>query len=337
MSRLDGMRAGRRALLGAAAAAVLVLAAGCGADDGGGAGGGGGAAANYPNKEITLIVQAKPGGTSDLVARTVAKDVEKRLGQKIVVENKPGASGSLAMNYVASQKPDGYTIGYLPVEMAMLQYLGYDNVKPERFSLIAQANSVPAAITVNADSPYKTLQEFLAAAKSKQFSVGNAGPGSIWHAASAALAESAGVTFRPVPFDGGAPAVVALLGGKIDAASVGVPEVLSGVKSGKLRALAVLADERNQQLPNVPTAKEAGTDTVITAWGGFGAPKGTPQPVVDKLAAAFKTAISSPAFKQAMESQGVQALYRDPQAFTTFAGEQSKQFSQIVPKLGVKQ
>jgi tripartite-type tricarboxylate transporter receptor subunit TctC len=337
MSTLDGMRAGRRALRGAAAAAVLVLVAGCGAEEKAGGGGASGAAAKYPTKEITLIVQAKPGGTSDLVARTVAKDVEKTLGQKIVVQNKPGASGSLAMNYVASQKPDGYTIGYLPVEMAMLQYLGYENVKPERFALIAQANSVPAAITVNADSPYKTLQEFLAAAKSKQFSVGNSGPGSIWHAASGAVAETAGVTFRPVPFDGGAPAVVALLGGKIDAASVGIPEILSGVKSGKLRALAVLADERNKQLPDVPTAKEAGTDTVITAWGGFGAPQGTPQPVVDKLAAAFKTAISSPAFKQAMESQGVQALYRDPEAFTTFADEQSQQFSQIVPKLGVKQ
>ncbi|MEA2247987.1 MAG: putative tricarboxylic transport rane protein [Solirubrobacteraceae bacterium] len=316
---------------------MAAVAAGCGADEKSGGGGGGGAAANFPNKELHLIVQAKPGGTSDLVARTVAKDVEKQLGQKIVVENKPGASGSIAMNFVASQRPDGYTIGYLPVEMTMLQYLGYENVKPERYSLIAQANSVPSVLTVNADSPHKTLDDFIQAAKKKQFSVGNSGPGSIWHAATGAVEQAAGVKLRPVPFDGGAPAVVALLGNKIDATTVGVPEILSGVKSGKLRALAVLADERNVQLPDVPTAKEAGLDTVITAWGGFGAPKGTPQPVVDKLATAFKAAISKPSFQQAMKNQGVQALYRDPEAFTTYANEQSQQFSQIVPKLGVKQ
>lgn len=327
---------GRRLSLAAMVAGLATVAASCGADEKAGDGGGG-AAANFPNKEIRLIVQAKPGGTSDLVARTVAKDVAKSLGQKIVVENMPGASGSLAMNFVASQKPDGYTIGYLPVEVAMLQYLGYENVKPERFSLIAQANSVAAAITVNADSPSKTLQEFLDAAKSEDFAVGNAGPGSIWHAASGAVEQAAGVKFRPVPFDGGAPAIVALLGEKIDAVTVGIPEILSGVKSGKLRALAVLAEERNPQLPDVPTAKEAGLDVVITGWGGFGAPKGTPRPVVDKLSGAFKDAISSASFKQAMESQGVQAIYRDPQAFTAFVNEQSQLFSEIVPRLGVKQ
>jgi tripartite-type tricarboxylate transporter receptor subunit TctC len=330
-------RPGRRLLaLALALTGLASVAAGCGADDEAG-GGGGAASAGYPEKEITLIVQAKPGGTSDLVARTVAKQVEKTLGQKIVVENKPGASGSLAMNYVASQKPDGYTLGYLPVELAMLQYLGYESVKPDRFSLIAQANSVPAAITVNADSPYKTLQQFLDAAKSKQFTVGNAGPGSIWHAATGAVEQAAGVEFRPVPFDGGAPAVVALLGGKIDAATVGVSEVLSGVKSGKLRALAVLADERSPQFPDVPTAAEAGLDAVITAWGGFGAPKGTPQEVVDKLSAAFEEAISSESFKQAMESQGVEALFRGPEDFTAFVNQESQQFAEIVPALGVKQ
>jgi tripartite-type tricarboxylate transporter receptor subunit TctC len=333
-----GWNTGRRKWLHAiTVAVVLVLAAGCGTDNETTAGGGGDAAADYPTKEIKLIVQARPGGTSDLVARTVATDLEKELGQQIVVENMPGASGSLAMNFVASQQPDGYTIGYLPVELAMLEYLGFENVKPDRFALIAQANSVPATVTVNASSPHQTLQDFLTAAKSTQFSVGNSGPGSIWHAASAALEQAAGVKFTPVPFDGGAPAIVALLGNKIDAATVGIPEILSGYNSGELRALAVLADERNPQLPDVPTAKEAGVDVTITAWGGFGAPEGTPEPVVDKLAAGFEKVVTSQAFKDAMAKQGVEALYRDPAEFTAFVEEQSEQFAKIVPTLGVKQ
>jgi tripartite-type tricarboxylate transporter receptor subunit TctC len=338
MSRWYGMRAGRRALFGAAAAMVLAAAGGCGAE-GGGAGGDGAGSASFPKKEITLIVQAKPGGTSDLVARTIARDVEKRLGQKIVVQNKPGASGSIAMNFVAGQRPDGYTIGYLPVEVAMLQYLGYQNVKPDRFALISGAISVPAVLTVPADSPYKTLQDFLTAAKQRpgELSVGNSGPGSIWHAATGAIEQTGGVKLRPVPFDGGAPAVVALLGDKIDAVSVGASEVLSGVTSGKLRALAVLGDERSPELPDVPTAKEAGLDAVVTGWGGFGAPKGTPQPVVDKLAGAIQAAVNSASFKQAMSKQAIDVNYRDPQAFTAFATQQSRQFAQIVPKLGVKQ
>lgn len=336
MMRGTSRGARRLAALAVTVLGLAAVASGCGANDEPAADGGG-AAAGFPDKEITLIVQAAPGGTSDLVARTVAKGAEEDLGQKIVVENRPGASGSLAMNFVAGQEPDGYTIGYLPVEVAMLQYLGYENVEPDRFAMIAQANSVPAAITVNADSPYKTLQEFLDAAGSKQFSVGNSGPGSIWHAATGAVEQAAGVEFRPVPFDGGAPAVAALLGDKIDAATVGVSEVLSGVESGKLRALAVLADERNARLPDVPTAKEAGLDAVITAWGGFGAPKGTPQAVVDRLSGAFEAAISSASFAETMEKQGVEALYRDPAEFTAYVDEQVQQFAEIVPNLGVKQ
>lgn len=311
-------------------AAVMSTAVGCGGADPEGS-------QDYPREDIQLIVQAKAGGTSDLVARTVATALEPKLGQKIVVENRPGASGSIAMSYVAGQRPDGYTIGYLPVEVSMLQHLGYE-VKPDQFAMIAGAISLPAVLTVPADSPYQTLEDFLAAAKARpgELTVGNAGPGSIWHAATGAVEQAGGVRLRPVPFDGGAPAVTALLGKKIDAVSVGASEVLSGVKAGDLRALAVLADKRNPQLPEVPTAKEAGLDAVMSAWGGFGAPAGTPQPVVDRLTAEIKTVVTSVEFTDAMAKQGVETVYRDPQAFTAFAAEQSEVFGQIVPRLGVQ-
>lgn len=317
-----------RMLVGAVLGAVMATAAGCG--------GPGSGSADYPGKDLTLIVQARAGGTSDLVARTIATAIEPKLGQKVVVENRPGASGSIAMSYVAGQRPDGYTIAYLPVEVTMLQHLGYD-VKPDQFAMIAGAVSLPAVLTVPADSPYRTLDDFLTAAKARpgELTVGNAGPGSIWHAATGAIEQAGGVKLRPVPFDGGAPAVTALLGKKINAVSVGASEVLSGVKAGDLRALAVLAEKRNPQLPEVPTAQEAGLDAAMSAWGGFGAPAGTPQPVVDRLAAEIKTVVTSAEFTDAMAKQGIETVYRDPQAFTAFAAEQSALFGQIVPGLGV--
>ena len=317
-------------LVGVVLAAVVTTGAGCG-------GSGTEGSEDFPSKDIQLIVQARAGGTSDLVARTIATGIESKLGQKIVVENRPGASGSIAMSYVAGQRPDGYTIAYLPVEVSMLQHLGY-TVKPDQFAMVAGAISLPAVLTVPADSPYQTLEDFLAAAKARpgELTVGNSGPGSIWHAATGAVEQAGGVKLRPVPFDGGAPAVTALLGKKIDAVSVGASEVLSGVKAGDLRALAVLAEERNPQLPEVPTAKEAGLDAVMSAWGGFGAPAGTPQPVVDRLAAEIKTVVTSPEFADAMAKQGIETVYRDPQAFSAFAAEQSEVFAQIVPELGVQ-
>jgi len=156
--------------------------------------GSGGGTEDYPSEDIRLIVQAEAGGTSDLTARTAAGIAEKKLGTNIVVENRPGAAGSIAMKQVASAQPDGYTLGYLPVEVSMLQYLGYD-VKPSDYAMIAQGVQVPATLTVRADSPYETMEDFVRAAKEQpnQMSVGNSGPGSIWHAATGAVEQEAGV------------------------------------------------------------------------------------------------------------------------------------------------
>lgn len=329
----------RRRLLhsGAGLAAFALFGAGCGSEgSGGGAAGGGGS--NFPTKNVDLIIQAAPGGTSDLVARTAAKQAESDLGRQIVAENRPGASGSIAMQAVAGSEPDGYTIGYTPVEVALLQFLGFE-VKPESFAFISQLNSVPAAIAVKADSPYKTLDDFLEAAKEKpgELSVGNSGPGSIWHVATAALGQEAGVKLKAVPFDGGAPAATALAGGKIDATSVGVSEVYPSIKGGKLRALAVLADERGDALPDVPTAKEAGHDLTITAWGGVAAPADTPGPVIDRLAKAFQAAVRSDMFTKTLSNALIDPVYRGPDEFTSFVMSEQKKFEGLASALGRSQ
>jgi tripartite-type tricarboxylate transporter receptor subunit TctC len=319
---------------------IVLLTAACGGSGASGSdeGNSGGGSGDYPNKDIRLIVQAAAGGTSDLVARTAAGIAEKELGTNIVVENRPGAAGSIAMKFVASQPPDGYTIGYLPVEVAMLEYLGYD-VSPKDFALISQLNSGSTTLTVRANSPYESFEDFIAAAKERpgKLTVGNSGPGSIYHVATGAIEQETGVDLTPVPFDGGAPAAAALIAGDVDATTVSVGEVLPGVKAGDLRVLAVLSEERSPILEDVPTAKDLGYDISVDIWGGVGAPADAPPEVVDTLSKAFRTAVESEKFAKTLENTGNQPTYKGPKEFTEYVNQQSEQFSRIIPELEITQ
>ncbi|NDL61066.1 tripartite tricarboxylate transporter substrate binding protein [Phytoactinopolyspora mesophila] len=306
-------------------AAGLVLAA-CGDDGNGGADD-----PDFPTSEIRLIVQAAAGGGSDLSARALANELEEELGQSVVVENRPGASGSTAMQFVADQNPDGYTIGFLPVEVAMLDHLGFD-VQPENYDLLGQIMNGPGSIAVPGDSPYETLDELLAAAGENpgQISVGNSGPGSIWEAATFGLGDAAGVEFNPVPFDGGADAVAAAMGGQIDAVVAGVAESSQPHAEGTLRVLAVLHDEEIDSLPDVPTAQELGHDVVFGGWGGIGAPDGLPDSVRDTLAAAIETGASADGFVETIESFGAIPTYRSPEEFTSFVDDEYERFAGLI-------
>ncbi len=164
-------------------------------------------AADYPSKDVTLIVPYQAGGASDLAARTLANQMEQHLGTNIIVENRTGGAGSVGLQHLAEAHADGYTIGYLPVETVMLGFQGYD-IDPANYDLIGQMVSVPATIAVPADSPYQTLDDLLKAAEEAPgtITVSNSGAGSIWEATTTALGEATGTEFKPVPFDGGAPA-----------------------------------------------------------------------------------------------------------------------------------
>ncbi|WP_369017537.1 tripartite tricarboxylate transporter substrate binding protein [Thermatribacter velox] len=292
------------------------------------------ASADFPEKEILLIIQAAPGGVSDAVGRAMAAAAQEFLGVPITATNITGASGAIAMGKLKESKPDGYTIGYVPVELSMVKALGYADISPDDFDLIMRTNIVPAALTVRSDAPYKTFEEFVAYAKEHpgEILVGTSGTGSIWHIAGLALEEALGVKFTFVPFDGAAPSVAALLGGHIHAVTCSPSEVLSGVQSGDLRMLAVLGDSRTELFPDVPTAKELGYDINVMAWGGFALPKGTPKEVYDKIADAFYKAFNSETFTRVMKERGIQLAYLDGPSFAEFAKQQYEMYMELIPR-----
>lgn len=276
-------------------------------------------AADYPNRTIELIVPAAPGGGTDILTRAFGTFAQKYLNHgSFAVINKPGASGGIGMAEVRNAKPDGYKIGMLIAELSILPALKRLNFTSDDFAPIAQLNYDPAAITVRGDSKWKTIEDFIADAKTApgKIAMGDSGNGSIWHLASAAFGEKIGTTFTQVNFPGAAPAVVALLGGHVDAVAVSPGEVSQHVSSGTLRTLVVMNDKRLPDLfANVPTLKENGIDLSTGAWRGLGAPKGTPQPIIDVLAELARKVSDDQAFKDTLAKASLGPAYLDTAAF----------------------
>lgn len=311
------------------AAALSTLAIGVGSAQ---------AASDFPNKPVTIVVPYNPGGASDVTSRVIAQGMEKKLGVPVVVTNKAGGSGGVGLEYVRSSKKDGYTIAYMPVESTMIKALGFTDIQPSDFTYLGRVMTLPAAITVKSDSPWKTIEELLdyASKNPGKISVGNSGTGSIWHVASASLADKAKVKFNNVPFDGAAPAIAALLGGHIKAVAVSASEVLPSSKAGTLRVLALMSNERSPMLPDVPTLKERNIDVDVMGWGGFGVPAGTPPEVVAVLESAIKSSFETKAFKDFTTERSMEYSYLDSKATNAYAQSQYEYFSKLIPSLGIK-
>ena len=297
-------------------------------------------AADYPNKPIELVVPFGAGGGTDVLARVVAEAAKKQSSQPITVLNKPGATGGIGLSEVAAAKPDGYKIAMVTVEMAIIPHLGISKFSPENdFTPLVRLNADPVVLTVSADSPWKTIEDLVDAAKKSKdpLKFGNAGTGGVSHLAAAALQQKIGTTFTHVPFQGNAPAVVALLGGHIDAVNASPSEVFAFVQSGKLRALAVLADQRiGGALAQVPTLKERKIDLAMGTWRGLAAPKGIPPDVLAKLnAIAIKTA-NEPAVKEAMDKQNLGYSVADGETFRKQIAADSGLYKQLIDQMGLK-
>ncbi|MBA2674946.1 tripartite tricarboxylate transporter substrate binding protein [Ramlibacter sp.] len=316
----------RRNILGALAAAGLAPAAWAQT------------ASGYPNHPIELVVPYGAGGGTDVLARAYAEATRKHLPQTITVLNKPGASGAIGWNEVINSKPDGYKLAILTVELTTIPHMGLAKFTHEDFVPIARLNADPAAITVKADAPWNTVEEFLAASRkaSGEIRMGNSGNGSIWHLAAAALEEKANVKFNHVPFNGAAPAVLALLGGHIEAVAVSPAEVTVHVQGGKLKTLAVMADQRVKGFEKVPTLKERGIDLSIGTWRGLGAPKGTPPDIIALLKDVTAKAMNEPVLRETMEKQNMGISYADDVQFRATMARDNVYFKQLMTKLNIK-
>ena len=297
-------------------------------------------ASEYPSKIIELIVPVAAGGGTDMVGRAFAEAAKKYLPQQpMIVLNKPGASGAVGTAELINAKPDGYKIGIIICELTIIPNLGVTKYTASDLRPIAQLNADPSAVSVRADAPWQTIEEFLADVRKRKdpVAIANAGVGSIWHMAAAAFAEKANLNVNHIPYLGAAPAVVGLLGGHVDALTVSPGEVAQHVAAGKIRTLAVMADKRiGGMFESVPTLKERGIDVSVGVWRGLAVPKTTPSDIVSILSDVARKAANDAGFKDVLAKANLGWAYADAPAFQALIDRDRAFYAQLVPRLDLK-
>ena len=299
-------------------------------------------AQQYPSKPIVLVVPFAPGGTSELISRLVAQKLTERLGQQVVVENRPGAAGNIAMEQVARAAPDGYTlilghIGTLAVNPAMFPKLPYDAIKD--FAPVSLIAAVPNIVTVNPAVPAKTLKEFLDLARAKPGSInyGSAGNGSAGHLAMEYLKRIAKADMVHVPYKGTGPMLTDLLAGQTQATFTGSSPLIPHIKSGKLRALAVGSAVRIPSLPEVPTVAESGfTGFETSQWYGIIAPAKTPPAIIQKLSVEIAQVMKQPDVIARLSGDGTVMIGSTPNEFAAYISKEMKRWGEVVHDANIK-
>jgi tripartite-type tricarboxylate transporter receptor subunit TctC len=298
-------------------------------------------AQEYPSKPITMIVPFPPGGVADIVGRPLAAQMEKSLKQPIVVTNRTGAGGAVGMAAVAKSAPDGYTIlmglssiSIFPVSDRIMGRTPAYEMKD--FAPIALVTADPTVLVVSGDSPWKTLQEFVASAKAYpgKINYSSSGVYGTLHVAMEIFAHAAGIQLFHVPYQGGGPAVTALLGGQVHALASGPAAAIGQIRAGKMRALASWSTERLALLPEIPTFKELGYNAEFYIWSGVFAPAAVPAPVLDRLRIAVRDAATSAEFKAAMEKLSTPVTYLDAPAFRTYWERDAARLKVALEKIG---
>ena len=296
----------------------------------------------YPSRPITLLVPAAAGGGNDTVARTVAEKMSRLLGQQIVIENRPGAGGSLAARQVARAEPDGYTIGIgnpatLAIAPAMLPNVGYDPVKD--FVPVGMIAASPHIILINNFIPAKTLGEFIALAKAEpgKYTFASGGAGSPAHLGPELLASMAGIKLTHVPYKGTGPAIADLLGGHVSMTYSSLPPALGLVREGKVRPLAIASVKRSALLPDVPTASETLPGYESTQRYGIIAPAHTPREVVMRLNTALNEALTSDDVKSRIAADGADTAPSSPEEYAADIAAAGAKWGGVIKQLGLKE
>ena len=289
-------------------------------------------AADFPEKEVSIIIPWAPGGATDLVFRAVAAATAKHLGQAVVVVNRAGGGGAVGYTEGAQAKPDGYTLTAAVTPLTILPHQVKTAFTYKSFDAIINVVSDPSMFLVRAEAPWKTMKEFLdqAGKNPGMISVGNSGAGGGVHLVALAFEKAAGVKFNHIPFSGGGPSVTALLGGHINAVSVSPPEGISQIQAGKLRIVALFAEKRLDMFPAVPTVKEQGVNFEMGMWRGLAAPKGTPPAVIRKLHDAFKKGMDDPGFMKNAKDMAVNIEYLSQSDFGKRMAEDHEFYGKLV-------
>lgn len=299
-------------------------------------------AQDYPNRPIRLVVAFTAGGTTDFVARLLSERLRSLIGQPVIVDNRPGASGAIAAEHVAKSEPDGYTlffttVGAVAINPALHSNLPYDPVKD--FAPVGMAVFNSTMLVVNAAMKINSARELAALAKERPgaVTIGVTGLGAISHLGLELFQAAAGVKFQAVPYRGASQAVTDLMGGQLDGLFGDVPTVMAQVKAGKLKALAATSQERSAIFPDVPTFLEQGfPDTVANQWAGTLAPAGTAPAIIAKLSGAFHAALTDADVRRRLAQAGVTASPSMPEAFALYINQEIARWGKLIREKGIK-
>ena len=293
------------------------------------------AAAAWPDRPVRLVIPVAPGGSLDILGRTFARAATPALGQPMVAENHAGAGSNLAFELVARARPDGHTLlvgsDPLTINPALYRRVGFDPVRD--FAPIVELVRAPQVLVVNPAHPATDLASFLRLAKQAEgaMTMGSQGNGSIGHLAGAVLTQRTGATFTHVPYRGGGPAVIDVVGGHLDALLVTLPAAIEHIRGGRLKALAVTSAARNAALPAVPTVAEQGfPDYEVVTWQGILAPAGTPPAVVARLNAVLLDALRRPDLAEGLVIQGFETRGGTPEDFAALVRSEAARWPGIV-------
>lgn len=291
----------------------------------------------FPSREVTLIVPWPAGGGSDISMRLLAEQAQKSLGVPVIVVNKPGAAGAIGHREIANAKPDGYTIGMYGAGVVAQQFMIPNPVKIEEFQPVVFFGAEPGALSVRADTPWKTLKEFVEAARAKPNSIKNANdpPGGASHLTALVMEKRLGITLNKVPYQGFAPSVGALLAGEVQASTVPVPDIIQGHKAGQARLLGVTAEKRHYLAPDVPTFKEQGFDVIYGSWRLIAAPRGVPADRLKVLEEKLLAALNDAEFVARANKAGFTIAPMGAAQTTAFLKQDDTLTYQIFTELGL--